>query len=38
MNGYKFMKKLRQIKTKVKVILTAAFEINHGILQGLAIY
>ncbi|MGA9169760.1 MAG: response regulator [Nitrososphaeraceae archaeon] len=26
MNGYEFMKKLRQIKTEVKVTLTTAFE------------
>jgi hypothetical protein len=26
MNGYEFMKKLRQIKTEVKVTLTTAFK------------
>jgi two-component SAPR family response regulator len=28
MNGYEFVKKVTQIKTKVKVILMTAFEIN----------
>jgi CheY-like chemotaxis protein len=37
MNGYEFMKKLRQIKTEVKVTLTTAFKnsdvpiIDHGL-------
>ena len=28
MNGYEFVKKVKQIKTEVKVILMTAFEIN----------
>jgi two-component SAPR family response regulator len=28
MNGYEFVKKVKQIKTEVKVILMIAFEIN----------
>ena len=28
MNGYEFVKKVKQIKTEVKIILMTAFEIN----------
>ena len=35
MNGYEFVKKVKQIKTEVKVILMTAFEINDVELPSL---